>query len=172
MGAVYFYHLTRSAPEATMRTLLSKSRAAGWRVAVRARAGATLDRLDDLLWLDPEEGFVPHGRAGGPHDAAQPVLLTTSPDLPNGASCVIALEGAEVSPEEVRALARVCILFEGGDTAALERARAQWKALTGAGCAAQYWSEESGQWQKKAETAAPSGSAPSGRPGSRSGQSD
>jgi len=151
MGAVYFYHLTRSAPEATVQTLLGKSLAAGWRVAVRAPVAGVLDRLDDLLWLQPEDGFLPHGRAGGDHDAAQPVLLTTSPDLPNGAACVIAVAGAEVSPDEVQALDRVCILFDGSDEAALTHARGQWKALTGAGCVAQYWSEENGQWQKKAE---------------------
>ncbi|MCW8843703.1 MAG: DNA polymerase III subunit chi, partial [Rhodobacteraceae bacterium] len=32
--------------------------------------------------------------------------------------------------------------------------RGQWKSLTDAGCAAQYWSEESGRWEKKAEKAA------------------
>ena len=151
MGAVYFYHLTRSAPEATVQTLLGKSLAAGWRVAVRAPVAGVLDRLDDLLWLQPEDGFLPHGRAGGDHDAAQPVLLTTSPDLPNGAACVIVVAGAQISSDEVQALDRVCILFDGGDEAALTHARGQWKALTGAGCAAQYWSEENGQWQKKAE---------------------
>jgi DNA polymerase-3 subunit chi len=34
----------------------------------------------------------------------------------------------------------------------VQAARVQWKALTGAGCAAQYWSEESGNWEKKAES--------------------
>jgi len=151
MGAVYFYHLTRSAPEATVQNLVAKSLAAGWRVAVRAPGAAVLDRLDDLLWLNPEDGFLPHGRAGGDHEADQPVLLTTSPDLPNGAACVIAVDGAEISADEVHALDRACILFDGGDAAALTHARAQWKTLTGAGCGAQYWSEETGQWQKKAE---------------------
>lgn len=46
---------------------------------------------------------------------------------------------------------RVCVLFDGNDDLALNRARGQWKALTDAGCAAQYWSEESGRWEKKAE---------------------
>lgn len=154
MGEAYFYHLTRSTPEATVLTLATKSLAAGWRVAVRARTDGLLDRLDDLLWLRPEDGFLPHGRAGGTHDAHQPVLLTTSRQVPNNAACVIALEGAEVMPEEVQAQARVCILFDGNDEASLSLARSQWSALTGAGCGAQYWSEDSGKWQKKAEKTA------------------
>jgi DNA polymerase-3 subunit chi len=61
------------------------------------------------------------------------------------------LDGAEVTPAEVAAAERVWILFDGRDETAVARARDQWKALTGAGTAAQYWSEESGRWQKKAE---------------------
>jgi DNA polymerase-3 subunit chi len=151
MGAVYFYHLTRQPLEATLPMLLEKSLGAGWRVAVRGRDAARLVWLDERLWLGPEDGFLPHGIAGGPHDADQPVLLTTQSACPNGAVCVMAIDGAEVRAEEVQTLERVCILFDGNDDAAVQVARGQWKALTGAGCAAQYWSEASGRWEKKAE---------------------
>ena len=151
MGAAYFYHLTRRPLEATLPLLLDKALAAGWRVAVRGRDPARLDRIDLRLWLGPEDGFLPHGRAGGPHDALQPVLLTTEAACPNNATCVMAVDGAGVTAAEVQTLERACILFDGNDETALEAARAQWKALTGAGCAAQYWSEASGKWEKKAE---------------------
>ncbi len=149
MGAAYFYHLTRRPLEATLPVLLEKSLAAGWRVAVRGTDAARLAWLDEKLWLGDEAGFLPHGLAGGPHDADQPVLLTTAAEAVNGAVCVMAVDGAEVTAGEVRALERVCILFDGNDAAALDRARGQWRDLTGAGCAAQYWSEESGRWVKK-----------------------
>ena len=152
MGAVFFYHLTRSRPEDTLRTLLGKSRQAGWRVLVRGKSEAMMERLDELLWLGPEETFLAHGIAGGPQDADQPILLSTAPEIPNAAACVMSIEGAEVTPEEVDRLERVCILFDGGDDGAVTHARGQWKALTGAGCAAQYWSEERGRWEKKAES--------------------
>ena len=42
--------------------------------------------------------------AGGPHDADQPILLTTSAETPNGASCVFSIHGADVSAAEVAAL--------------------------------------------------------------------
>jgi DNA polymerase-3 subunit chi len=151
MGAAYFYHLTRRPLEQALPLLLEKALAAGWCVAVRGRDPARLDWLDERLWLGPEDGFLPHGRAGGPHDALQPVLLTTDTEHPNGAACLMAVDGAEVAPQEVQALERVCILFDGNDETAKDTARGQWRALTGAGCAAQYWSEESGKWEKKAE---------------------
>ena len=151
MGAAYFYHLTQRPLEATLPLLLEKSLAAGWRVAVRGTDPGRMDWLDQRLWMGPEDGFLPHGQAGGKHDALQPVLLTVHEALPNDPACLMAVDGAGVAPEEVNRLERVCILFDGHDGMALDAARGQWRALTGAGCKAQYWSEESGRWEKKAE---------------------
>ncbi len=151
MGAVYFYHLTRQPLKYTLPVLLDRAQQAGWKIAVRGTDPARMDWLDERLWLGPEDGFLPHGRAGGPHDAKQPILLTTEMQAANGPSCVMAVDGAPVEPEEVNALERVCILFDGNDAQAVQHARGQWKALTGAGCAAKYWSEESGRWEMKAE---------------------
>lgn len=156
MGEVYFYHLTRAPLEATLRLLLEKSLSQGWRVAVRGRSDALLDRLDERLWLHPEESFLPHGRAGGPHDAQQPVLLTTATTAPNTPDCVISVEGADLSAPEIATLTRAMILFDGNDEMAVEAARAQWKALTTAGAGAKYWSEADGRWEMKAEAAAKS----------------
>lgn len=157
MGAAYFYHLTQNRLEVTLPVLLNKAREAGWRVAVRGRDSARMDRLDEALWeAGGEDAFLPHGRAGQPHEENQPILLTTEAVMPNGATCLMVIDGAEVGPDEVQSLDRVCVLFDGNDEAALAHARIQWKALTDAGCAAQYWSEASGRWEKKAEREAAS----------------
>lgn len=155
MGAVYFYHLTQRPLEAALPLLIERALAQGWRVAVRGTDAARMDWLDQKLWLGPEEQFLPHGLAGGPHDALQPVLLTTSAEAPNGAACLMSVDGAEIAPEEAQALERSCILFDGADETAVSRARDQWRRLTAAGLAAQYWSEASGRWEKKAEHPAP-----------------
>ncbi len=132
--------------------LLGKALGAGWKVAVRGTDPGRLEWLDQKLWMGREEDFLPHGIAGGAHDALQPVLLTCGPVAANEPACVMTVDGADISAEEVNALERVCILFDGYDQEAVQNARVQWKALTGAGCSAQYWSEESGRWEKKAES--------------------
>ncbi len=149
MGAAFFYHLTERPLEATLPVLLGKALDAGWRVEVRGTDAALLDRLDRQLWHG--DGFLPHGLAGGPHDAKQPVLLTTTPGG-NAATCVMSVDGAEVTPEETAALERVCILFNGADPGAVETARGQWRKLTEAGVSAQYWAEDGGRWVKKSES--------------------
>lgn len=148
MGAVYFYHLTERPLEATLPVLLSKALEAGWRVAIRSRTQEALERLDRQLWAG--DGFLPHGLAGGPHDAEQPVLLTTGAAA-NGAACLMCIDGADLDPAEIDGMERVCILFDGANPALLEEARAQWREVTERGAAAQYWAEEGGRWVRKAE---------------------
>lgn len=149
-AATRFYHLTQSGLEQTLAALIERSLQAGWRVAVRGTDPARIEHLDRALWLGADDGFLPHGLAGGPHDADQPVLLTTAAALPNRAACLLAIDGAGVTPGECAALERVCILFDGTLPGPLAAARAQWKDLVAAGVAAEYWSEETGRWQMKA----------------------
>lgn len=149
MGVVMFYHLTASSTEDTVRSLLTRSMQAGWRVMLRGTDAIRLQRLDGILWDGPEDSFLPHGLEGGPHDADQPVLLGLG-HIANVAQALMAVDGADVAPEEAAGLERVFVLFDGRDEAAVAAARVQWKTLTGAGLAAQYWSEESGRWEKKA----------------------
>lgn len=151
MGAAFFYHLTLTPLERTLPNLLGKARQAGWRIAVRGTDADRMKWLDEQLWLGAEDGFLPHGLSGGSHDADQPVLLGTNADFGNDPACLMAVDGADVAVDEVTSLERVCIVFDGSDDASLSRARAQWKEITDAGCSAQYWSEASGRWEKKAE---------------------
>lgn len=157
MGEAYFYHLTERPLEAALPALLERALARGWKVVVRGTDRGRLDWLDQKLWLGGDEEFLPHGLAGGPHDALQPVLLTASGDVPNGAACLMAVDGAEVDPAEAAGVARVCILIDGADAGAVDHARGQWRRLTGAGVPAQYWAEEGGRWTKKAESVSGSG---------------
>ena len=152
MGKAMFYHLTRRPMEVTLTMLLGKARQAGWRVLVRGRAADRMVWLDEQLWQGPEDGFLPHGLAGGPHDALQPVLLGVEGAGGNQPHCVMSIDGAAVTAQEVAELDRVCVLFDGNAPDAVETARSQWRVLKEAGAAAEYWSEESGSWEKKAQT--------------------
>lgn len=145
-----FYQLTRSSAEDTARVLMGRALKQGWRLMIRGTEPAELKRLDARLWAMPEDSFLPHGIEGGPQDARQPVLLGTGP-VTNGAKGLLLIDGAEVAVDEALGLERVWVLFDGQNPDRLSQARGQWKQLTDAGLPAQYWSEESGKWEKKAE---------------------
>ena len=148
MGAAYFYHLTRSRADQALLLLLPKCLDAGWRVYVRVSDQERAEEIDERLWLGPDDGFLPHGVEGGPHDSDQPILIGTQTRC--GYDCLMTLDGVTLSADEVQNSSRSCILFVAGDAAQMATARQQWVDLTAAGCAAQYWSQESGKWALKA----------------------
>lgn len=153
MGQVYFYHLTDSPLEAALPMLLERARQAGWNILLRGADEDRLDWIDQKLWLLGDESFLPHGQSGGPHDAMQPILLSLDADISaNNAACLMAFDGAAVSTDEVQAVERACILFDGNDPDAVQKARDQWKLLGAGGCTAQYWAQDGGRWSKKAES--------------------
>ena len=154
MGTVMFYQLLRSAPEDTLAVNAPRALAQGWRVMVRGTDPAALDRLDAALWLKGgDEGFLPHGLEGGPQDAEQPMLIGLGAPA-NGAKVLALVDGAGSEDAEIATMERVWVLFDGNDDTRLQAARGQWKAMTAAGHAAQYWSEDTGRWEKKAESPA------------------
>ena len=148
MSEVYFYHLTRQPLEQTLPKLLGLARKAGWQIAVRGPSAERLEMLDRKLWEG--DGFLPHGLAGGPHDADQLILLTPG-DADNSPDCLISVDGAQIEPDEISPLKRAMIIFDGNYGDALSVARGQWTVLTGAGIPAKYWSQESGTWEMKAQ---------------------
>ncbi len=149
MGTVMFYHQTRTTPADTLAVNLPRALGQGWRAMIRGTDPAQLDALDADLWLKGgDESFLPHGREGSPQDVDQPVLIGTGQAV-NGAKVLALLDGAGADDAEIAAMERVWILF-GDDLK--DAARDQWRAITAAGHAAQYWSEEGGRWEKKAES--------------------
>lgn len=153
MALALFYHLTRSGPEPTVAQLLSRASGQGWRVMVRGTDPGRLAALDDRLWTDPADGFLPHGLEGGPCDADQPVLLGAGA-IANAARGLMLLDGAEADLVEVQGLERLWVIFDGADAGAVEGARGLWRRITDAGLRAQYWSEEDGRWAMKMEKGA------------------
>jgi DNA polymerase III subunit chi len=151
MALVMFYHLTRSAPAQTLRAILPRAVALGWRVMVRGTDQEKIAALDEALWN--ADGFLPHAISGQLNDADQPILLGQG-GYDAGIKGLVLVDGAQCSVTEATALERVWILFDGDDPDAVAAARDQWRHLTAAGLGAQYWSEDSGKWVKKTEKSA------------------
>jgi DNA polymerase-3 subunit chi len=150
LAEVVFYHLTQTPLERTLPDLLEKSLQRGWRVLVKGGNAERLALLDTTLWTYRDDSFLPHGMAE--EDAAhQPIYLTTSEEEPNNADILFLVEGAKYPFEKMSSFARVCVLFDGNDTSALNAAREDWKATTAAKLPAKYWAQEDGRWLQKAE---------------------
>ena len=150
MTEILFYHLQRQPLERVLPALLEKSLERGWRVIVQASSDERVEALDAHLWTYREDGFLPHGTGREADAAAQPVLLTTDDNNPNGAAVRFLIDGAPV-PSDAAAYQLIVLLFDGEDDDAVAAARARWGEAKAQGFEVTYWQpDEQGRWVKKA----------------------
>ena len=114
----------------------------GGRLLAVSSAEAQLDRIGEQLWTRLPGTFLANGRAGGPHDARQPILLSSAVEPANGARLIALADG----------LWRDAALgFERGfyffDEATVQGARNAWRALGGReGLTRHYWKQQGKRW--------------------------
>ena len=149
MAEVLFYHLTESKLEDALPPLVDKTVARGWKAVLQFDSEERRDAADAQLWTWRDSSFLPHGVDGGPFDERQPVLLTTGTGNPNGANIRFLAGGADI--DDVSPYQRVVVMFDGHDNDQLEKARGQWKRLSGQGHQLTYWQQTTqGGWERKA----------------------
>ena len=153
MTETLFYHLERRSLEEVLPGLVEKSLARGWRAVIRTDSAERSDALDTLLWTYDEQSFLAHAQSGDGEPKRQPVLITVEDENPNGAQILFCVGGAQPADwhdARLADLARIVLLFDGHDGAALTAARAAWKDAKGAGHDVTYWKETpSGKFEKQ-----------------------
>lgn len=128
MTEVRFYQLSRDPVDVTVAKLAAKALQAGERLVVVAADAEFIERLSSTLWEQGGGGFLAHGRAGAPHSARQPILLSETCDAPNDARMLILADGKW--REEACKFERVMLLFDADATA---NARELWRDLDARG---------------------------------------
>ncbi len=151
MTEALFYHLERRALDDILPGLVEKSLARGWRAAIKTESSERSDALDTLLWTYDDASFLPHAQLGDGEPSEQPVLITVEEGNPNSANIVFYVGGAMPSNwSTLSDLARVVLLFDGKDAAALAAARGAWKEAKASGHDVTYWKESaSGKFEKQ-----------------------
>jgi len=147
MTEILFYHLESQPLERVLPVLIEKSLERGWKVVVETGSDERAEAIDNLLWTFRDDSFLPHARAGGSEDAAQPVLITTQPHNPNHADVRFFVDRAV--PQSGEGYQRIVFMFSGHDPDAVTEARTAWRALRD-GNEVTYWQQEAGRWVKKA----------------------
>lgn len=149
MAEVLFYHLQAQPLEEVLPSLLERSLARGWRVAVQSGGQGKLSDLDTLLWSYRDDSFLPHGAADAEFADQQPILLTAEPDNLNAAHVRFLVHDAAL-PDDLP-YDRVVLMFDGADEQAVGSARQHWKTLKTGDHDLTYWQQnDAGRWEKKA----------------------
>ena len=147
MARVDFYRLTRDPAERVLPALATRVVASGDRLLVVAAPAMQRQAIDEALWTLNRASFLPHGHAGSPDEAIEPILISgvlASPP-PNGATLVALADGEW--RDEALGFDRVFLLF---DNSRIDDARALWRTLAAReDVDNRFWKQdENGRWSE------------------------
>lgn len=145
VAQVDFYHLTHSPIERVLPRIAERVLQGGGRLLIVTGDDALAARLDGHLWNYRPESFLPHGCAGTPGEAEQPILISATCDAINGARNIALADG--IWRDEAVDFDRAFLLFS--DDKIIE-ARATWRAHH-PDLDLRYWKQdEAGKWTREA----------------------
>lgn len=144
-----FYHLEQTPLDKALPIILEKAYQQGTRILIKTGLAERSDYLNTLLWTYDPASFLPHGVEKDGFAENQPIFITHKfEENPNQASLLIIVDGDEVPLES--GFERVLYFFNGRDTDALEKARAEWKRIKQSDGQLFYWKQDpTGRWEQK-----------------------
>ena len=147
MARVDFYRLTRDPVERVLPALASRILGNGDRLLIVAGPAMQRQAIDEALWTIQPASFLPHGAAGSPDEAIEPILIagTLDPAPANGARLVALADGEW--RDDALGFDRVFLLF---DNSRIDDARALWRSLAARDDVDnRFWKQdEGGRWSE------------------------
>ena len=146
-----FYHLQNQSLEEVLPKLLVKAYATEKKIVVKVGNDERVEFINTHLWTYEEGSFLPHGSKKDGNADIQPIWITSGEEIPNNASIMFWVDGAESSIENLSEITRILNIFDGNSEPALQQARRLWKDLKSSGHEVYYWQQDNNnRWQQKA----------------------
>lgn len=148
MTEIRFYHIQKKSAESVISELAERALTRGHKILIRLRDETETNRLNDFLWTNKPDSFLPHGAASDGNPDRQPVFLTATNDNPNNSDVLFIMPGAESAGVENFTL--VCDILDGRDENQIIAGRARYKDWKAQGHIISYWQQsEAGKWEQK-----------------------
>ena len=141
---VDFWQLSSDPVEKVVALIAQRVLDQGERLLVVSADPDQREAISRGLWSAGPESFLANGEAEGARPAAQPVLLSETPDAPNDASHVIFADGEY---RVTQGFARAFLLF---DETTVQEARKVWKSLDDGEGERSFFRQDGGKWVKVA----------------------
>lgn len=148
---IQFYHLLTTPLDIALPKLLPKVLAGGFRALILCRDEAQVKLLDEKIWTQDPDSFLPHGTASAPHAERQPLLLSLHPEPVNQANLLIVTDGRIIPSEQQSPFSRILDMFDGTHEPSTLAARSRWKEYKDQGHTLSYIRQQpGGGWKKEA----------------------
>lgn len=142
MIQVDFYQLSRDPVDRVLPVIAAKVLAGGGRLLVVAAAHDMRAAISAGLWESDPASFLAHDHAGGPRDAAQPILLSDRCEAINGGRFIALADGQW--RDAALGFDRAFYFFDGQT---IDGARQSWRALKARDdVEPRFWRQEGGRW--------------------------
>ena len=147
---IQFYHLLTTPLEVALPQLLPKVLAGGFKAVLKCRDDAQVKLLDEAIWTQDANSFIPHGTASELLADQQPLLLSLAFERMNDAKLLMVLDGSTVPEEAQQGYERMVDMFDGSSEPSLTAARERWKVYKAAEHTLTYYKQQSnGGWKKE-----------------------
>ncbi|MBF0148330.1 MAG: DNA polymerase III subunit chi [Magnetococcales bacterium] len=148
---VRFYQMPREGMEPGLAGLLGRIHAKELKACLVAADERQATRIDELLWTQPVDSFLPHGPCIGPDASFHPVIICIEPSDINGATVLVAAHGRFV--ESFAAYDMILDFVTDPTPEGLAGSRERYRRYRDAGCLMEYWiRERDSGWQLKSRT--------------------
>ncbi len=137
----------RQTYEKILPKLLAQANKNGKHVVVRSTDQDRIRKINEILWSSDAESFLPHGMRDDGGDASEhPIYLTTGTEVPNAATLLVLLDGAD-SSDEVN-FERIFYIYDEDEKDSLARALAFGRSLDADSKVEWVHQATSGKWGK------------------------
>ncbi len=147
MTEIRFYHLQKKSAESVVFDLAERALLKFPRIQIRVRDEADATRLNDFLWSNKADSFLPHGTASDGYSDKQPVFITAL-NNPNAAEVLFLMPGADTSG--IAPFKLVCDILDGRDEEQIAAARSRYRDWKSQSHDLSYWQQnDAGKWEQK-----------------------
>ncbi|MBF0435794.1 MAG: DNA polymerase III subunit chi [Magnetococcales bacterium] len=134
---VRFYQWAQGPMERLLFGLLSRIVAKNIKACVVVADQNHAARLDEALWTQGNDSFLPHGICGGADSVWHPILLCTEPQDINGATVLLLAHGR--FEERFGDFDMVLDFVPGHIAEGVQASRERYRRYRDSGCRMEYW---------------------------------
>tara|TARA_B100001057_G_scaffold487335_1_gene569900 strand:+ start:598 stop:1071 length:474 start_codon:yes stop_codon:yes gene_type:complete len=106
----------------------------------------TVEVVDDFLWANREDSFIPHSAKKNGEKSIYPILITTSIDEGYEHDVLLALNGVLIEEKNWQRFSKIYYFFDNEDNNEKETARSMWKSFSSLNVECKYWINEGNKW--------------------------
>ena len=106
----------------------------------------TVDVIDDFLWSNRDDSFIPHATKKHGKDSLDPILVTDDLQRCYQHDVLLALNGVLIKEKDWERFAKIYYFFDDQDTKEKENARSMWKSFASLNIDCKYWINEKNKW--------------------------